>query len=194
MKFRSVLSIITAIAFLMALNGCGSSKKGVSGRKEITEPFQSAEYYSGTEYFKAVGQGTSPNLSMSKEIAETDAQENLASEIQAKVKSVAERYRQQRNISKNSEFNQKMEQLTRTVVDETLNSAKVFDRKTFQESDGEYTHYIAIRMPVDPLKRNLEDRISRDQKLRQDFEKEKFEETFNSELKEYKKEQKRGYN
>jgi len=192
MRYTKLISTVFLAVSFFLIYGCSSQKGVFTNREEVSEPFQSEGYYSDTEYFRAVGTGTSPNLSMCKEIALTNAQEDLAEEIQTKVKSVAESYRQQRDIGGASEFDQRVQDLTRTVVNQKLNSASVFDRKTFQRDDGKYTHYVAIQMPVDPMKRSLENKISKDEKLRQDYDKKQFEETFEKEMKKMEDQQEAG--
>jgi len=167
---------------LVVFNGCSKKASTPKGRTEISEPFSSSEYYSDNEYFRATGEGQSPRMSTAKKIAETNARRALADEVETRVKAVTDQYIQQRSIGDATEASQKFEDMTRVVVNQELTSAKVFDRKTFQEKDGSYTHYVAIQMPVDPVKRGIENSISKDAKLRQDYDKKKFEETFNSEM------------
>lgn len=193
MRYKKVFSIVLIAASFMMIYSCGSTEEtATSKRKEVEEPFQSSEYYSDTEYFRAVGDGTSPDLSMSKDIAMTNAQDELAEQVQTKVSSVGEEYKQQRDIEDETEFDRRYQELTRTVVDQQLTNATAFDKKTFEESDGKYTHYVAIQMPVDPMKRKLENKISKDEKLRQDYDKKQFEETFEKEMKNLKEEQDSG--
>ena len=167
---------------LVVFNGCSKKASEPRGRQEISEPFSTPEYFSDNEYFRATGQGQSPRMSTARKIAETNARRALADEVQSRVKAVTDQYVQQRNISDATEVSQKFEDMTRIVVNQELTNATVFDRKTFQEKDGSYTHYVAIQMPLDPVKRGIENRISKDEKLRQDYDKKKFEETFNSEM------------
>jgi hypothetical protein len=183
--------LLFSLVASLTLSSCGSSKKTTAGRKEIEEPFSSDKYMSDSKTFRATASGRSKNLEMAKEMAEAQARQNLASEMETRIRSVFDQYRQQRDIGQNSEFSQKTEDLTRSVVDQTLQGSRVMERKNFQEKDGSYTAYVAMEMPSENVVSMLNDRISKDQELRQDYDKAQFEETFNEEMEQLRKE--RGY-
>ncbi len=188
-KFKLSILLLSALG-LIIFTACPKKEAAApKGRTEISEPFSSNKYFTDVEYFRATGQGTSPNLSVARKIAETNARRALADEVQTKVKGVTDSYIQQRDIGDATEVSSKFEDLTRTVVNQELQGAAIFDRKTFQEDDGKYTHYVAIQMPIDPIKRGVQNQISQDAKLRQDYDKAKFEEVFNDEMNKLKNEQ-----
>jgi hypothetical protein len=117
-----------------------------------------------------------------------NARNELAANIESTIKAVTENYTQQRRIDDITEFSNKFEELTRQVVSQQLNQVNVMDEKMFQETDGSYTSWVAIEMPVNPIIDEVGKNISRDQSLRQDYDKMLFEKVFNEEMDKLEKE------
>jgi hypothetical protein len=192
MKLTKTLLIVGAFAGALALSSCGGSKSagGDDGMgKEISTPCSDNEFRSDQKFFRGTGVGTSQDLSTAKRKASLDANNNLAAGINRTLKSVTDRYTNERQIGANSEFEEKFEQLTRDVVNQELNNVSTPCSKTFQK-DGKYTVYMAVEVAKDELLNNIKDKISKDQKLQLDYDKMKFENIFNEEMNKLANEQK----
>lgn len=180
------LASLLAIALMVNFSSCGSSKSvpvaDRTGAVEISLPFQGPAYRNSSTHFRAVNNGNSPDLATAKKIAMVNARNELAGNIQATIKAVTENYTQQRRIDDITEFSNKFEELTRQVVNQQLNQVNVMDEKMFQEPNGSYTSWVAIEMPVNPILDEVGKTISRDQSLRQDYDKMLFEKIFNEEM------------
>jgi len=71
--------------------------------------------------------------------------------------------------------------MTRSVVNQQLNNVATVCNKTFQK-EGKYSVYVAVEVAKDEMLNNISDRISKDDRLRLDYDKMKFENIFNEEM------------
>ncbi|OQC43549.1 MAG: hypothetical protein BWX59_02402 [Bacteroidetes bacterium ADurb.Bin028] len=108
--------------------------------------------------------------------------------INSKIKSVTDRYVNETEVNQNSDFEAKFENLTREVVNQTLVDVAITCEKNFQEATGKYTTYIAVEVSKDAMINGIEKGLSKDQKLRVDYDKMKFEQIFNEEMDKLSKE------
>jgi len=184
MKIRNLFMVAGVFAFTFMLASCGGSKKAAdpSFGKEINVPCNDDEFHTDAKYFRGTGNGISSDLSTAKSKARIDAQTNLSRSISTTMKSVADRYVNERQVGDASEFEQKFEQMTREVINQELNNVEVACSKTLQMKDGKYQVFQALQVPKDQVLNNIKDRISKDQKLQLDYDKMKFEQVFNEEM------------
>lgn len=184
MKMRNLLMVAGIFTFAFMLASCGGSKKAAdpSFGKEINVPCNDDEYHTDAKYFRGTGNGISTDLSTAKSKARIDAQTNLSRSISTTMKSVADRYVNERQVGDAQEFEQKFEQMTREVINQELNNVEVACSKTLQMKDGKYQVFQALQVPKDQVLNNIKDRISKDQKLQLDYDKMKFEQVFNEEM------------
>ncbi len=185
MKTKQLL-LIPALAVL-TLAGC-KSKKGTpvqkeTGAVEITVPFSSKEYRSDENYFRAKQVGKSPDLATAKKIAFQNARAEMAANIQATVKRVTDQYTNQRSVGNTQEYENKFEELTREVVNMQMSNVKEIGEKIFKEQDNSYSYWIAIEAGKKEVFEKLDAKISNDAKLKLDYDKQKFQQIFDAEMK-----------
>lgn len=185
MKTKQLL-LIPALAVL-TLAGC-KSKKGTpvqkeTGAVEITVPFSSKEYRSDENYFRAKQVGKSPDLATAKKIAFQNARAEMAANIQATVKRVTDQYTNQRSVGNTQEYENKFEELTREVVNMQMSNVKEIGEKIFKEPDNSYSYWIAIEAGKKEVFEKLDAKISNDAKLKLDYDKQKFQQIFDAEMK-----------
>lgn len=184
MKLTKNLFLALAVAGAFTMASCGGSKKAATDNSmgtEVNVPCSDVEFHSDAKFFRGTGMGTSQDLSTAKRKASLDANTNLAASINRTLKSVTDRYTNERTFNDASEFEEKFEQLTRDVVNQELNNVSTVCSKTFNK-DGKYNVYVAVEVAKDELLNNIKDRISKDQKLQLDYDKMKFEQIFNEEM------------
>ncbi|MDD3739690.1 MAG: hypothetical protein PHH30_00480 [Bacteroidales bacterium] len=187
MKTTTLTRIILAIGVLgtvFAFSSCkGKKNVGGSGKKptEITIPCKD-EGRSDKNYFRADASATSQDMSLSREKALSAAKGKLAGLINTKIKSVTDRYVNETEVGQNSDFEQKFENLTREVVNQTLVDVAIICEKNYQEATGKYTTYVAIEVSKDAMLNGINNSLTKDQKLRVDYDKMKFEQIFNEEM------------
>jgi hypothetical protein len=173
---------------LLVMTGC-KSKKTVSVAKqegliEITTPFDSKEYRSDEENFRSKQSGKSPDLATAKKIAYQNARAEMAANINATVKRVTDQYTNQRTVGNTQEFENKFEELAREVVNLEMSNVKELGQKTFQDpSDKAYIVWIALEANKKGVFDKIDAKISSDSKLKVDYDKQKFQQIFDAEMK-----------
>lgn len=181
---RNFILLVCTVAILFGINACKTKKpiQNVTGSTEISLPFTGKEYQSDKDFFRAKQLGKSPDLATSKKIALQNAKSELASNVQSLIKTVTDQYTNQRTVGTAQDFENKFEELTREVVNQNLADVKIIGEKTFKETDGSYTYWIAVEMSKTSVLDGINNKISKDAKLLLDYDKKKFEETFNNEM------------
>ena len=78
--------------------------------------------------------------------------------------------------------------MTRTFVDEVVNSSSVECERTLKDKEtGKLTYYVARKANADQVFAKLNDNISQDEILKIDYDYEKFKETFEKEMEKRRK-------
>ncbi|MBX3164126.1 MAG: hypothetical protein KF900_06560 [Bacteroidetes bacterium] len=186
----SKLLLIPAIAAL-TLAGCKSKKTPVqkeTGAIEITVPFSSSEYRSNSEYFRSKQVGKSPDLATAKKIAFQNARAEMAGNVNAVVKRVTDQYTNQRTVGNKQEFENKFEEQSREVVNQSMSNVKEIGEKIFKETDGSYSYWIALEAGKKEIFEKIDAKISSDAKLQLDYDKQKFQQIFDAEMKKFAEE------
>ena len=180
-RIYSIAAVAIAAAFI---GGCKSSKtaKIPSGETEISVPCSGPGFFTDNKVFRANSIGQSMDQVTSKKIAETNARNELAQSIQTTVKTVTDNYTNSTSLNKKEELDQKFESLNREVVDQTLQGIRIICEKLVQTKDGNYKTYIAMELSADDLVKQYNTRLSADDKLKVDYDYEKFKDTFNKEM------------
>lgn len=179
------LLLIPAIA-LLTLAGCKSKKQSIqkeTGSVEITLPFSTKEYRSDENHFRSKQVGKSPDLATAKKIAYQNAKSEMAGNINSTVKRVTDQYTNQRTVGNTQEFENKFEELARDVVNLEMSNVKEIGEKTFKEPDGGYSYWIALEADKKTVFDKIDAKISNDAKLKLDYDKQKFQQIFDAEMK-----------
>lgn len=180
------LLLIPAIA-LLTVAGCKGKKKTPiqkeTGATEISVPFSSKEYRSDADYFRAKQVGKSPDMATAKKIAFQNAKAEMAGNINSTIKRVTDQYTNQRTVGNTQEFENKFEELAREVVNMEMSNVKEIGEKIFKETDNSYSYWIAIEAGKKEVFDKLDARISSDAKLKLDYDKQKFQQIFDAEMK-----------
>ncbi len=74
------------------------------------------------------------------------------------------------------------QEMSRTVVDQNLKGAVEICEKLTQKPDGSYVSYVAIELSGEKITNSYNERLSKDEKLKADYNYEKFKETFEKEM------------
>jgi hypothetical protein len=179
---KKVAFFILAVAAVATLSSCGGTKDVTKGRQEITIPCAD-KGQSDAEFFRASNVGKSSDMAMSREKALTLTKARLASLIGSKIKSVTERYANEMDAGGASEFSQTFENMTRDVVNQQLADVTIICEKTFEAEGGGYETFMALEVSKDVIYNGIDKGISRDKKLEVMYDREKFREKFDEEMK-----------
>ena len=178
MRLSSVLAIVAAVV----ISGCKSKQPMPEGEKEVVVPCSGPDYFTNNKVFRANSIGESMDQVTSKKKALTNARNELAQSIQTTVKTVTESYTNSREMNRREELEQRFEQLNREVVDQTLQGVRTICEKLVQTKEGNYKTYVAIELSADELVKQYNERLSKDERLKIDYDYEKFKQTFDEEM------------
>lgn len=182
---KLALSALTMIALgTVFVTGCKSKKevKAPKGEVEVSVPCSGPDFFTTNKFFRANSIGESQDQVVSKKKALTNARNELAQAIQTTVKTVTDNYVNAREMNNREEVEERFESLNREVVDQTISGVRTICEKLMKTSDGTYKTYIAIELSADELVSKYNERISKDERLKIDYDYEKFKETFEKEM------------
>lgn len=180
-SFMRLSSVVALIAAVIAV-GCKSKQAIPSGEKEVSVPCSGPDYFTNNKVFRANSIGESMDQVTSKKKALTNARNELAQSIQTTVKTVTDNYTNSREMNRKEELEQRFEQLNREVVDQTLQGVRTICEKLVQTKEGNYKTYVAIELSADDLVKQYNERLSKDERLKIDYDYEKFKQTFDAEM------------
>lgn len=178
------LGLSIVICAMVLFTSCRSTKSIQSATKssEIEVPLSEKRYKSDKEFFRTTQSGTSPELSTAKKIAMQNAKTDLAGNIQSTLKNVTDQYTNQRSIAGTQDYENKFEELSRSVVNQELNDVKVIGEEVYKAKTGKYTYYIAIEVSRASVEKNVADAAIANEKLKLDFDKAQFQTIFDEEM------------
>ena len=183
MKKNFILSV-SSIALVIGFSACRSQKplQKETGSTELKLPLEGKEFQSDKDFFRAKQMGKSPDLATSKKSALQNAKSELSGNIQATIKRVTDQYTNQRTVGNKQDFENKFEELSREVVNQKLTDVKIIAEKSFKETDGGYSYWVAVEVSKQSVLDGINNNISKNDKLQLDYDKKKFEDTFNAEM------------
>ncbi len=184
-KAKSILMLAT-LTMIIIISGCKSKEKAASTKDQgetLIEVYCSGpEYFSNAEYFRANQVGESVDQATAKKKAMSNARADLASAVQTTVKGVVDNYVNSRELNNVEEAEERFESLTREVIDQKLTGVKTICEKTTKTDEGKYKTYVALELSGDDLMNAMNERLSKDAKLKIDYDYEQFKKTFDSEM------------
>ncbi|MFW5725952.1 MAG: hypothetical protein ACOCX0_05850 [Bacteroidota bacterium] len=184
LNMKKVMLIAALFVGALVFVNCGGKKATTTSNAlgtELNLPCSDEEFHSDMTYFRGTGMAEGTNLASTRRRANLDANAALAASVNRTIKSVTDRYTQDITVGESNEYAERFEDLTRSVVNQSLNNVATVCSKTF-EKEGSYNVYVAVEVPKDELLNNISSRISRDDRLRLDYDRMKFEQIFNEEM------------
>ena len=182
MKKLVNLSLIVVVAAAVVLDGCKSKEKLPKGEQEVNVPCSGPDFFTNNKFFRSNSIGESMDQVTSKKKALTNARNELAQSIQTTVKTVTDNYVNSRTMNNKEELEQRFESLNREVVDQTLSGVRTICEKLVQTGGGNYKTYVALELSADELVSKYNERLSKDERLKIDYDYEKFKQTFDAEM------------
>jgi len=174
--------MLVALASLFMI-ACKSKKDATpKGETEVVIPCSGSEFFTTKDAFRSNSIGESQDQVTAKKKALTNARNELAAAIQTTVKTVTDNYVNSREMNKKEELEQRFESLNREVIDQTLSGVRTICEKNMLTQQGTYKSYIAIELSASDLVAKYNERLSKDDRLKIDYDYEKFKDTFNAEM------------
>jgi hypothetical protein len=174
--------MLVALTALFTISCKGKKEAAPKGETEVVIPCSGPEYFTNKTAFRANSIGESQDQVTAKKKALTNARNELAQAIQTTVKTVTDNYVNSREMNKREELEQRFESLNREVVNQTLSGITTICEKNMLTQQGTYKSYIAIELSADDLVSKYNERLSKDERLKIDYDYEKFKDTFNQEM------------
>ncbi|MCU0356705.1 MAG: LPP20 family lipoprotein [Cyclobacteriaceae bacterium] len=173
--------VLFALAGVLMI-GCKGKQKLPKGETEVNIPCSGPDYFTNKNFFRANSMGESMDLVASKKKALDNARAELAASIQSTVKTVTDNYMISREFNNKEELEERFEQLNRTIVNQTLSGVKTICERQSKTDKGQYKTYIAIELSASDIVSKYHESLSKDERLRIDYDYEKFKETFEKEM------------
>lgn len=187
MKTRHFTFItMLAIVALMA-TACKKKKATVetpkpSGEVLINEYCSGDQYRSSAEAFRATATGESMDRETAKKKARSNAQAELAKTISSTMKIVGDNYVNSTEFNNKEEVTETFQEMARTVVDQELRGAMEICEKLTQRENGTFVSYVALELSGSKIADAYNSGLSQNEKLKADYNYEKFKDTFNKEM------------
>ena len=186
--FLLAMSVLLSLSLL----SCSSSKrhKGVpitEAETEVSIPLNGVEYQSNADFWRATQSAISTDVSMAKKIAMQNTRQELATMINSEVKGVMENYGENAEVEMDTQREAVYQELVRTVVDQQLNSVEAVGEKLYRLADGKYRYHICLQVNKAEFRTHLIDVLASESRMKLHFNKERFEQVFNEEMKQLKK-------
>ena len=183
---KKKISIIIALAGLIltaGMFGCKGKKEAVpEGEVEVKVYCSGPDYFSDNTYFRANAIGESLDQMTSKKKAMSNAKAELASAINTVIKGTTDNYVNSREFNNVEDVEERFEGLTREVINQKLSGVKTICEKMTKTATGTYKTYLAIELSGEELANDINERLSKDDRLKIDYDYEKFKKTFNEEM------------
>ncbi len=176
---------VMALFSVAILTGCKKNKeiKAPEGEVLINEYCSGEEFFSNNEFFRANGLGESMDQATAKKKALSNARADLASAISTTIKGTIDNYVNSREMNNKEEVEERFEGLTREVINQELKGTKTICQKAVKVTDsGNYKYYVALELSGQNLISAMNERLGSDEKLKIDYDYEKFKQTFNEEM------------
>lgn len=194
MKTMKLTFLLAIVAMSFGMVAC-KKKKGVVQEKTITPAQQGEvlinEYCSGDQYmstkdaFRATATGESLDRETAKKKAKSNAMSELAKTISATMKVVGDNYVSSTEVNNKEEVTETFNEMARTVVDQQLKGAVEICEKLTQKTVGSnltYVAYVAIELSGAKIADAYVEQLSKNEKIKADYNYEKFKETFEKEM------------
>ncbi len=162
--------------------GCKSNQKTPKGEVAVVVPCSGPDFFTTNKFFRANSIGESQDQVTSKKKALTNARGELAASIQTTVKAVTDNYVNSREMNNKEQVEERFEQLNREIVNQQLSGIKTICEKLMKTDQGTFKTYIAIELSAEDLVATYNERLSKDDRLKIDYDYEKFKDTFEKEM------------
>lgn len=182
---------ITAVLMAFMMVSCGSKDPVVQEGEEIINiPCSGPEFFTDESAFRSNAFGESIDMMTAKRKAMSNAKAQLAGDIESVMKLVGDNYVMSREMNNREEVLERFEENARTVVNQTLRGIRQICEVNTKASstDGQqvFRYYVAIELSAENLAQSYYNSLSNDEVVRIDYNYERFKETFEEEMENYR--------
>jgi hypothetical protein len=186
MKTRITLLAIAAMT-MVAIPSCKKNKDEVKtpdpkGEVVINEYCAGDQFKSTKEAFRSTATGESMDRETAKKKGRSNAMSEMGKTISATMKIVGDNYVNSTEVNNKEEVTESFNEMARTVVDQELRGCIEICEKLTQRPDGIYVSYVALELSGNSIADAYQSGLSKNEKLKADYNYEKFKETFDKEM------------
>ena len=186
MKTRITLLAIAAMT-MVAIPSCKKNKDEVKtpdpkGEVVINEYCAGDKYKSTKDAFRATATGESQDRETAKKKARSNAMSEMGKTISATMKIVGDNYVNSTEVNNKEEVTESFNEMARTVVDQELRGCMEICEQLTRRADGIYVSYVALELSGNSIADAYQNGLSKNDKLKADYNYEKFKETFDKEM------------
>ena len=176
---KKISSLLGAALMVLVMASCGSEK-------QVASNFPCPDCKATTDVFRYLGQHVASSdrqMQQARSMAANAARTELAAMVDATVKSVVDNYTSEYITDAASEFKQRVQAIARTVVNQQLKGTPVVCEGTMPGSQpGNTICFACVELTGKSVLDGIASQISNDEKLRTDFEYEKFKKVLEEEM------------
>lgn len=183
---------LAALAMSFMMISCGGSDEIATqdGEEVINIPCSGPDFFTDDETFRSNAFGESIDMMTAKRKAMSNAKAQLAGDIESVMKLVGDNYVMSRELNNREEVLERFEENARTVVNQTLRGIRqiceVSTRATSADNQQVFRYYVAIELSAENLAQSYYNSLSEDEAIRIDYNYERFKETFEAEMENYR--------
>lgn len=190
MKTRHFTLVLLVAVISLFGTACKKKKKAEETPKPkgevVIEEFCTEEKYrSDKETFRSNATGESMDRETAKKKARSNAQAEMAKTISSTMKIVGDNYVNSTEFNNKEELTETFQEMARTVVDTELRGAKEICGELTQREDGTFVSYVALELSGQKIADMYNSGLSQNEKLKADYNYEKFKETFEKEMQKF---------
>lgn len=186
---RTNLLLMAIGALIFTAPSCKSKKDASDEKPEgeelVTVYCSGPEYFTNQEFFRANAVGESMDQMTSKRKAMSAAREEMANNMETTMSVVTDDHVQSTEYNNKEEITEVFNSLARTTTQQTLRGVRTICEKQTRTAEGRYKTYIAIELSADELLTDYNERLSNDERIRSEYNYERFKETFEEEMKKH---------
>ena len=174
---------LLSILFLLASCSSVSTNKIGKAKSETKLKQEYCKVQSDKKFFRQRATINHPDLGESEYEAIQFAKAQMAENIAQKIKSVTERSKNTKNINGVVQFDKSSEGLVRFISEVDLSDVKVICTKVIRlKEEGVYQRFVAIEMSKEAIIKGVENKISKDDAMYQDYRRSEMRKILDSEL------------
>jgi hypothetical protein len=178
---KNITPLISVIILSLSLV-CYSSPGKSNKPKDVEIPCAD-KGRSDVNFFRASNSAKSRDMASAKDKALLVTKQMLSSLIGSTIKATTDNYSTNITVNSASSFKQSFESMTHEIVDQQIKKIAIVCEKTNRTKDGIYETFLAVEMPKTALIDEFNKAVEADPKLKVDYDKQKFEEILNQEMK-----------
>ena len=179
-----ILKSITvfAVSALLVVSCKSKEEVGATPKEQgeilIEQYCSGKDFFSDKKTFRANSIGESIDQMTSKKKARSNAQSELAKSINSTMQIVGDNYVSSTEFNNKEEVTESFNEMSRTIVNEELRGAIKICEKFTKTAEGKYKCYMAIELSADKLVSKYHERLSKDEKVKAQYNYEQFKKTF----------------